>query len=188
MTSRLPLLSVGLAAVLGLPAAEQQIGEGKLDADQGTLDLREGFYHFSGNVHFRYPGVLDLDCDDLRIRLLPGGSQIDRLIASNRVVMTLVENPSTNSALPLRGSSTNRVYAALAIYTGTNDVVTLTGSPESGQPWVERSEGSFKADEITFDRANDRLGAKGNFKMIINPAALPKEANLAPRPAPAPAK
>ena len=77
--------------------------------------------------------------------------------------------------------STRRNTDQLAVYNGTNDVVTLTGTPESGQPWVERSEGSFKADVITFDRINDRLTAKGNFKMIINPASLPKNPTEATR-------
>ncbi|MBN9693766.1 MAG: hypothetical protein J0M24_26285 [Verrucomicrobia bacterium] len=181
MTIRQYLLAGGIAAALTLTAAEHQVGEGKLDADEGELELRDGYYHFFGNVRFRYPGVLDLDCDDLRIRLLKGTSQIDRLIASNRVVMTIVEAPSTNAISPLRAGATNRVYAALAVYNGTNDIVTLTGTPESGQPWVERSEGSFKADVITFDRINDRLTAKGNFKMIINPASLPKNPTEATR-------
>ena len=139
------LACAGAAGVL-LHAAEQQVGAGRLNADQGAFDLKEGFHHFQGHVQFRYPGVIDLDCDDLKIRLLPGGRQIDRLIASN-------------------------------------NVVTLTGSPESGQPWVERAEGSFKADEIVFDRANDRLSARGNFQMIIVPDALPKDSALAPKPA-----
>lgn len=183
MRFRIPLLAAGLTA-LALTAAEQQFGEGKLNADEGEFDLREGFHHFWGNVQFRYPGVLDLDCEDLKIRLLPGGNQIDQLVASNRVVMLIVDRPSTNAAAPLRTVTTNRVHAALAVYTGTNDLVTLTGSPESGQPWVERIEGSFKADQITFDRANDRLGAKGNFQMIIHPSSLPKDSPLAPRPQP----
>lgn len=57
-----------------------------------------------------------------------------------------------------------------AVHNGTNDVGTITGAPESGQPWVEPSEGYLEADEITIDRANNRLTARGNFKMIINPA------------------
>ncbi len=180
--ARLPLIAL-LALTLPLTAAEQSIGEGTLDADQGALDLREGFYHFSGNVKFRYPGGMDLDCDDLRIRLIPGTDQIDRLIASNKVVMTFTEAASTNATSSIRSGATNRVYAALAVYSGTNDFVTLTGTPAFGQPSVERTEGSFKADVITFDRANDKLDAKGHFRMVIKPAALPKSATDLTRPA-----
>jgi lipopolysaccharide export system protein LptA len=176
------LACAGAAGYL-LHAAEQQVGAGRLNADEGAFDLKEGFHHFQGHVQFRYPGVIDLDCDDLKIRLLPGGRQIDRLIASNNVVLSIIELPSTNSAIPLKAATTNRVHAAVAIYNGTNDLVTLSGSPEWGQPWVERAEGSFKADEIVFDRANDRLSARGNFQMIIVPDALPKDAALAPKPA-----
>lgn len=177
-----PLL-IGLTSVLALTAAEQQVGEVRLDSDQGDFALRDGYYHFSGNVRFRYPGVMDLDCDDLMIRVQPGGNQIDRLIASNKVVLTIVENSGTNAPAPIQGGggATNKIYAALAVYTGTNDLVTLTGSPTTGQPWVERKEGSFKADSITFDRANERIRGLGHFQMIHKAAlGLPSRALKTP--------
>jgi len=175
-------LAIAMAATLALGAAEMSLDEGKgtLRAESGEFDLGQGTYHFEQNVQFRYPGMLDLDCADLTIRFLPGGQRIDRLIASNDVVMTLVQRPSTNSSLPMnRKGTTNRIHAAVAEFTGTNDVVTLTGSPSFGQPWVEGAEGSFRADVITFDRAKNKIGIRGNFQMTIEPGAIPKGA-LAP--------
>jgi lipopolysaccharide export system protein LptA len=178
--SHLPILA--LAAVASLAAADLSMdqfepgtGAARLTATSSEMDMREGHYHFWGNVEFRYPGMLDLDCDDLVIRLLTGGNKIDRLIASNNVVMTIVQLPSTNAVPRLNPrNSTNRVHAAVAEFISTNDTVVLTGSPSFGQPWVEGAEGSFRADQITFDRGRGKIGAKGNFKMIIRPEAVPK--------------
>jgi lipopolysaccharide export system protein LptA len=170
-------------------ATELPVGQGTLNADAGEFDMRDRFYHFWSNVQFRYPGMLDLDCEDLRIRLMPDGSKVDRLVASNRVVMTIVQLPSTNALSTHAGAGmTNLVHAAVAEYSGTNDVVVLSGSPEFGQPWVEGVEGSFKADVITFDRANDRIAAKGHFQMIVKPGSLPKGALTDPRTNAAPAR
>lgn len=177
-------ISVSLAAIAfaasALTAADMTVGEGSLRAESGEFDLGQGAYHFERNVQFRYPAMLDLDCADLTIRFFSGGQRIDWLTASNDVVMTLVQHASTNSSLPTsRKGGTNRIHAAVAVYTGTNDTVTLTGSPTFGQPWVEGAEGSFRADVITFDRGQNRINARGNFQMLINPAAIPKE-TLAP--------
>ncbi len=183
MIRRILLALASMAAIAAggsSSAAEPTLDLGNLKADAYTLEVREGYHHFEGNIQFRYPGMLDLDCDDLKIRLQPGGRQIERLIASNHVVLTILQLPTTNAPTPLKSVSTNRIYAAVATYVGTNDVVTLVGSPEFGQPWVERSDGSFKADAIVYDRGNDRLSARGNFQMIFTPSALPKDSKLVP--------
>lgn len=182
---------LALAGTLALTAADMSMDQGTLDADTFVGDLGEGLrhYNFQGHVQFRYPGMLDLDCADLTIRLFPGGDKIDRLIASNDVVMTLIQRSSTNSTIPLnRGGGTNRIHAALAEYVSTNDTVTLTGSPSFGQPWVEGAEGSFRADVITFDRIRDKISARGNFRMIIRPDALPKGSLNPAHPAPPPSR
>lgn len=61
-----------------------------------------------------------------------------------------------------------------AVHNGTNDVVTITGAP---------NEGSLEADVVTIDRANNRITARGNVKMIINsttPQNLPGPAASEP--------
>lgn len=171
-----PLL-LAAASALAVTAAEMTAGEGTLDADQSEFDLAQGILHAEGNVRFHYPGMLDLECVDLRLRMLPGGDKIDRMTASNQVVITLVRHGSTNLSLPVnRTTGTNRIHAAVAEYTSTNDTVTFTGSPAFGQPWVEGAEGSFRADVITFDRTRDKIDLKGNFRLNIRPDALPKGA------------
>ncbi|HAB18900.1 MAG TPA: hypothetical protein DCE44_20965, partial [Verrucomicrobiales bacterium] len=161
--------------VMVAAAAEPPSAEGTIDSETFLYDQKGGILHYQGNVQLRYPGAFDLDCADLEIRLQSGGSKLDRIIASTNVVMTMVQAPTTNAAnLLLKPGATNRAYAALAVYNGTNNTVTLTGSPQFGQPWVEAAEGSFKADVITFDRANDRFMGTGNFRMIVKPGALPK--------------
>lgn len=166
-----------VAATAAICAADMSFDQATLKSDGAEFSLGAGNHHFWDRVEFRYPGMLDLDCADLRILLIPGGQKIDRLIASNDVVMTLVQRGTNAAGLPgNRSSGTNRIHAAVAEYTATNDTVTLTGSPAFGQPWVEGVEGSFRADVITFDRLRDKIGARGNFKMIIRPDALPKGA------------
>jgi lipopolysaccharide export system protein LptA len=175
-----------LIATLVVTAAEPPATDGTIDSDSFLYDQKAGVFHYQGHVRLRYPGVFDLDCADLQIRLLPDTNKLDRIVASTNVVMTMVQAPSTNTAdLLLKPGSTNRAYAALAVYNGTNNTVTLTGSSEFGQPWVEAAEGSFKADVITYDRANDRFLGTGNFRMVVKPSALPNGGPLAPR-APAP--
>jgi len=174
--SPLPWISAALAAA-ALHAADMSFDQATLKSEGAEFALGAGNHHFWNQVEFRYPGMLDLDCADLRILLIPGGQKIDRLIASNDVVMTLVQRGTNAAGLPgNRNGGTNRIHAAVAEYTATNDTVTLTGSPSFGQPWVEGAEGSFRADVITFDRQRDKIGARGNFKMIIRPGALPKDA------------
>lgn len=171
------LLLLAVASAVALTAAELSTGEGTLDSDRSEFDLARGILHAAGNVRFRYPGMLDLDCEDLQILMIPGSDKIDRMIASNQVVITLVRQSSTNLSVPVnRTTGTNQIHAAVAEYTGTNDTVTFTGSPAFGQPWVEGAEGSFRADVITFDRARDKIDLKGNFRLIIRPGALPKNA------------
>ena len=88
-----------------------------------------------------------------------GRGQIDRMTASNQVVITLVRQGFDNLSLPVnRTTGTNRIHAAVAEHTSTNDTVTFTGSPSrSGNPGSEGAEGSFRADVITFDRTRDRI-------------------------------
>lgn len=175
-------LVMGLASTLALTAADMSIDQAKLDSKTAEFDLAEGVHHFQGEVQFRYPAMLDLDCADLKIRLLPGGQKIDRLTASNDVVMTMVRHGSTNLAVPMGSSGgTTKIHAAVAEYTATNDTVTLTGSPTFGQPWVEMPEGTFRGDVITYDRSRQKIRAT-NYSMIIKPKALPKGVLDAPRP------
>lgn len=181
-----PSLPAALALLLaaGLTAAEMSLDQATLESESAEFGLGEGNHHFWGTVQFRYPAMLDLDCADLRILLIPGGQKIDRLIASNDVVMTLVQRGTNTPGIATgKAGATNRIHAAVAEYTATNDTVTLTGSPEFGQPWVEGAEGSFRADVITFDRAQDKIIARGNFRMIVRPDALPKGALEPARPA-----
>ncbi|MBL9175968.1 MAG: hypothetical protein JNL10_20660 [Verrucomicrobiales bacterium] len=177
MNRSLHFLLLAAAASWSVTAADMPTGEGTLDADQSEFDLAQGILHADGNVRFHYPGMLDLECDNLRLRMLPGGDKIDRMTASNHVVITLIRHGSTNLSLPVnRTTGTNRIHAAVAEYTSTNDTVTFTGSPTFGQPWVEGAEGSFRADVITFDRTRDKIDLKGNFRLNIRPDALPKGA------------
>jgi len=174
----LPALAVVLVMALGAadPVSHDE-AEGTLNAGMAEMSVGGGSeHHFWNGVEIRYPGM-DLDCEELWAQFFPDGQKIDRMVASNKVLITITQLGTNAPGIPGKspGSGTFRIHAALAVYTATNDTITLTGSPEFGQPWVEGAEGTFRGDVLIFERGSSKLRGK-NFRMIIRPDALPKGA------------
>jgi lipopolysaccharide export system protein LptA len=164
-----------VALVTARSANESPVPEGTVNSGSFEYDQKAGVLHYWENVELRYPGVLDLDCADLEIRLQSGGSKLDRILARTNVVITIIQAPSTNgTSLLIKAGATNRAYAAEAVFNGVDNTVTLAGSAATGQPRVESAEGVFKADVIVFDRAKDKFSGKGNIRMTVRPDALQK--------------
>lgn len=154
----------------------QNSEEGSIDADNFVFEQRAGVLHYWDNVVLKYPGVLDLTCTDLEVRLTGEGGKLDRIIATTNVVIHIVQG-----AGPDKPGVTNIAYAHQAIFDGVSNVVRLGMSPTGVQPRVEGPEGTSIADQIVYDRTNDRFNFSGHVKMRFKPGKLPQGGLFSPR-------
>ncbi len=171
----LPLLLSPLL-VVAAGAEDLPLPEGSLDAAHGVIEQKNGNWHFWGDVHLVYPGVLDLTCDDMQVAQAPdanGKPRPDRIIATTNVVMGIVLPPTTNSVTQVvKPGGIAHATAFQAVFNGTENTVVLTGSTETGQPKVENPEGTLRADVLTFDRAKGRFTGNGGFHMTFTAQML----------------
>ena len=169
------LLSSSVLAV-ALRAEESPLPEGSLDAAHGVIEQKSGNWHFWEQVHLVYPGVLDLTCEDMQVAQAPdaaGKPRPDRIIATTNVVMAIVLPPTTNSVTGVvKPGGLAHATAFQAVFSGTDNTVTLTGSKETGQPKVENPDGTLRADVLTFDRAKGRFTGSGGFHMTFKAEML----------------
>ncbi len=171
----LPLLIAPLL-VVAAGAEDLPLPEGSLDAAHGIIEQKNGNWHFWGDVHLVYPGVLDLTCDDMQVAQAPdanGKPRPDRIIATTNVVMAIVMPPTTNSVtLAVKPGGLAHATAFQAVFSGTDNTVTLTGSVATGLPKVVTSEGTFSGPLLTFDRARGRFVATNGFHMTFKAEML----------------
>lgn len=166
----LPLLTLATAALA------QTTDEGVIDAEHFVFEQRAGVLHYWDNVVLNYPGVLQLTCTDLEIRLTGEGGKLDRITATTNVVMQIVQG-----AAPGKPGVTNFAYAHQAIFDGVSNIVRLGTSPQGVRPRVEGPEGTSTADVIVYDRANDRFNFSGHVQMKFKPGKLPQGGLFSPR-------
>lgn len=123
------------------------------------MDLKEGVYHYWGDVVVDAPGLMRLTCEDLVAVLPEGGGRMDRLVARTNVVIDIVRAASRAGDPPMK----IRATGTMAVYTATNAVVTLTGNPR-----MVSSYGVASGDAIVYETETGRVRVLGNVDSRLN--------------------
>lgn len=159
------LLAV-FAADPGRQAASDPNRDIIIDADQFEYEARLNVATYSGHVRVNDP-QMEMQCDFLKVKLPPSGGTVQEILAEGHVVL-------------LNKQDQTRATGAKAVYAAATDLVELTGNPV-----LETLQGVLTGDVVVFDRAKDRLQARGNVKMKLKPELLKRPNLLAPKSAPA---
>lgn len=154
-----------------LPAEEPVTGDLDLTGDQGVYEQKNGSGHVLGNVHLVQPGGLDLRCEDFVFQQTTntlGRRGVDRVIATTNVLLVFTLAATTNQLTQLvKPGSLAHATAFQAIFNGTNNTVTLTGSTVTGLPKVVTDDATFSGAVLVFDRATGRFTGDGGFHMTF---------------------
>jgi len=129
--------------------------ETHITSDSVELGVESRTAVYRGHVRLEDPRIL-LTCEQLSAHVPEGENSIERVVAETNVVIVVTDDEGR----------TNRAFAEKAVYyrkvtaTETNEVVEL-----SGQPRVERPEGTLMGDTITWDRIRNSIRAT-NQRMV----------------------
>jgi lipopolysaccharide transport protein LptA len=157
---KLQMLLVASVGVLMLRAAEGVI---PITADGWEFDLRDGVFHYWGNVHVDAPGLMELTCEDLVAVMPEEGGRMDQLVATTNVVILVIRPPNRPGDEPVQIRATGQ----RAVYTATNQVVTLTGEPR-----LESMHGVATGERILYNMDTGKVRVLGNVRSRLNPDAL----------------
>jgi len=132
-----------------------------IESKSFEIDYGVGAYHYMGDVRLDVPGLLKLSCEDLLATQAAGGERIDTLVATTNVVIEVVRPGRKPGDAPM----VIRAFGDRAVYTATNETVTLTG----GSPRVEAPQGITWGDTVIYELGRDRVRALGNHRTELNP-------------------
>ena len=154
-------------------------GEGEIKSTGFSFEKREGLIRHTGNVHLSIPGSLNLTCEDLLAQRDETG-KFSTIIATTNLVIQFLQvsepNPlkaGTNTPPALladltttagKAIETNWAYGFRAVFTGTNNTVILTGSPETGSPRVVTSSAEITAEELIYNRTTGKFTGSGKSR------------------------
>jgi hypothetical protein len=126
MNETKPMKILNWVAGLGLAFSPLLAQEARapIESDWAEMDLKAGVYHYSGNVRVDVPGLLKLTCGDLLAQPQKDTNRLDSLIATTNVVIEIQRQGRNPGDAPI----VMRAYGDRAVYTATNEVVTLTGA------------------------------------------------------------
>jgi lipopolysaccharide export system protein LptA len=128
----------------------------------GDLDYGKGITHYAGTVVVDIPGLMKLTCEDLVAVQATGTNRLETLTALTNVVMDLVRPGRTPADPPIRIHAT----ADMAVFTGSNSLVTLTG-PFGNEPRVETPQARIRGSTITYNLSTSKLWGT-NYVTEIN--------------------
>jgi lipopolysaccharide export system protein LptA len=173
------------AMILSAAAAPEETGV-KIDAGYVDYQMKTGNYHHGGHVVVEAPGVLVLTCEDLVAEMAPSSAtnsaagrtppaassstttnsanRISVLTARTNVVIDVIQMPST----PAGVTNVMRFYCDTAVYTATNELVTLIGNPRMEGGPVQHAD----AEIMTYDLATGLLRARGGYHSTIKGGVL----------------
>ncbi len=131
-----------------------------IESDWAEMDLKGGAYHYVGNVRVNVPGLLKLTCGDLLAQPQKENNRLESLVATTNVVIEIVRLGRPGAAPVVI-----RAYGDKAVYTATNEVVTLSG----GDTRVVAPQGTMRGTEVIYDVATGRVRATGHQVTELNP-------------------
>lgn len=137
------------------PAPPVQIKSGTWEFDYQT-----GTQHYWGDVEVTLPGLLKLACADLVTVQQSSTNRPDALVATTNVVIEITRLPAKPGDAPM----VIKAYGDRAVYTATNELVTLTGAA----PRIVAPQGSTRANVITYDLATGKIRAMGGHVSELN--------------------
>jgi lipopolysaccharide transport protein LptA len=180
MNETKPMKILNWVAGLGLAFSPLLAQEARapIESDWAEMDLKAGVYHYSGNVRVDVPGLLKLTCGDLLAQPQKDTNRLDSLIATTNVVIEIQRQGRNPGDAPI----VMRAYGDRAVYTATNEVVTLTGADTR----IVDPSGTIRGHEIVYDVVNNRVRIP-RHKVTELSAELFKNSGLFRRPTNAPA-
>jgi len=132
-----------------------------IESDWAEMDLKAGAYHYVGNVRVDVPGLLKLTCGDLLAQPQKDTNRLDSLIATTNVVIEIVRPGRRPGDAPV----VIRAYGERAVYTATNELVTLSG----GDTRVVAPQGTMRGTNVIYDVATGRVRSTGHQITELNP-------------------
>lgn len=123
-----------------------------VSADHSEHDFNTGLHHLTGHVEINVPGLVRLQCDDFK-----GVVPVNSAEATN-AVMTAHGNVRLHLTAKAKGTNAPVQILATAdnaVYTGTNELFTLTGNPK-----VISAYGTLSGTVIRYDVAANKASAE----------------------------
>ncbi len=110
---------------------------------------------FWGGVHVTDPD-LDWTCDRATVQLPPPGSSTRGMVAEQEVEFVMLDQ----NGQEMHGTGDRSIYSYSVPAAGkTNETLTLIGDPAM----LEKTNGIFENSVIVFDRARNKLTARGSY-------------------------
>jgi hypothetical protein len=145
----------------------------------GEFDLGTGLVHYRKDVRVVDPTGFVLTCEDLLANLPSDQSRMQSIVATTNVVIEITRPPSKPGEAPFKVKATSDK----AVYTATNDLITLEGNAR-----VEFPQGILASDEpILYERTTGSVRSTGRWKTTLKPGALKQPGLLSPKPTNPPA-
>ena len=151
-------------ALLLLPSALLLAEEAQppVQIKSGTweFDYQTGTQHYWDDVQVVLPGLLKLSCSDLVTVQHSSTNRPDALVATTNVVIEITRPAARPGEAPL----VIKVYGDRAVYTSTNELVTLTGTA----PRIVAPQGTTRGNVIVYDLGTGRIRASGGHVSELN--------------------
>jgi lipopolysaccharide export system protein LptA len=145
----------------------------------GEFDLGTGLVHYRSAVRVVDPTGFVLTCEDLLANLPSDQGRLQSIVATTNVVIEITRPASKPGEAPSQIKATSD----RAVYTATNDLITLDGNAR-----VEFPQGILASDEpILYDRTSGNVRSTGRWKTTLKPGALKQPGLLSPKSTNAPA-
>ncbi len=149
-----------VAVAVGLALAEEAQPPVQIKSGTWEFDYQTGTQHYWGDVEVTLPGLLRLSCMDLVTVQQSSTNRPDALLATTNVVIEITRPAQRPGETPL----VLKAYGDRAVYTATNELVTLTGS----DPRIVAPQGTTRGKVITYDLGTGRIRASGGHVSELN--------------------
>jgi lipopolysaccharide transport protein LptA len=179
-------LSITAFLSVSLVLAEEPAPPVRIKSGTWEFDYQSGTQHYWNDVEVMLPGLLKLSCADLvTVQQSSTNNRPDALVATTNVIIEITRPPSKPGDAPL----VLKVYGDRAVYTATNELVTLTGV----DPRIVAPQGTTRGRVITYDLGTGKIRATGGHLSELNldvvramrrtnaPTANPSPATAAPK-------
>ena len=154
---KLLLLTGCVAAMAWAEEAQPPV---QIKSGTWEFDYQTGTQHYWDAVEVNLPGLLKLSCMDLVTVQQSSTNRPDALLASTNVVIEITRPPQRPGDAPL----VLKAYGDRAVYTATNELVTLTGA----DPRIVAPQGTTRGKVITYDLGTGKIRASGGHVSELN--------------------
>ena len=169
-----------LAAATGTNALSALKSPIEITSRSSEVNLRSNVVVYLGNVRVTEGTNMSLTSEFLVAMMPQRGGRIERILAETNVVINMTDEQGQK----VHGKGQRLLYTYRATAVETNEVVEL-----SGDPVIETSQGSTRADVITYDRMTGQvrlqnprmqIEAEGSLTNLLSPTGLQSGATNKP--------